>query len=248
MQTGTQSKLGSLSSISSSSSLSSTSSISIAAAAAAAGLGLGFVLSGALFAVLGNKKVTSRNSCCDDSSDGDENNGDMKKNTTKNSTRRTSSSVREQTNQMVKDCSDGDYLKLTYAKLEDDDLLHLAVDESCGAIATFVGTTRNTFQGKLVTKLSYEAYAPMALKQMKKICLEMRKKWSGEMKKIVILHRLGACPVGEASVMIAVSSPHRKEALNAVHWAIDQLKKTVPIWKKEHYTGNNNGDQFTLEQ
>eukprot|EP00466_Bigelowiella_natans_P005544 jgi/Bigna1/142995/aug1.74_g17703 len=117
-----------------------------------------------------------------------------------------------------------------------------AVDECCGAIATFVGTTRNTFQGKTVTQLSYEAYAPMALKQMKKICLEMRNTWT-EMRKIVILHRLGVCPVGQASVMIAASSPHRKEALNAVHWAIDQLKKTVPIWKKEHYTDGSSWKQ-----
>mmetsp|Transcript_25486 Transcript_25486/g.40914 ORF Transcript_25486/g.40914 Transcript_25486/m.40914 type:complete len:115 (+) Transcript_25486:933-1277(+) len=82
----------------------------------------------------------------------------------------------------------------------------------------------------------------MALKQMKKICLEMRNTWT-EMRKIVILHRLGVCPVGQASVMIAASSPHRKEALNAVHWAIDQLKKTVPIWKKEHYTDGSSWKQ-----
>uniref|UniRef100_A0A7S2TT23 Molybdopterin synthase catalytic subunit n=1 Tax=Lotharella oceanica TaxID=641309 RepID=A0A7S2TT23_9EUKA len=109
----------------------------------------------------------------------------------------------------------------------------MVVSDCCGAIATFVGTTRNNFDGKIVTMLSYEAYAPMAMKQLSLISNQIRKKWP--VKKIAILHRLGVCPVGEASVIIAISSPHRKAALEACHWAIDTLKAQVPIWKKEHY-------------
>lgn len=82
--------------------------------------------------------------------------------------------------------------------------------------------------------LEYEAYEAMALKTMNLICEEMRARWS-DIKNIGIHHRLGTVPVKEASVVIAVSSPHRKSSLEAVHFAIDELKKSVPVWKKEQY-------------
>ena len=81
--------------------------------------------------------------------------------------------------------------------------------------------------------MEYEAYTPMALKQMRKMCSEMRARWP--VRKVVMLHRLGLCPVGEASVIIAVSAEHRAEAIKAAEWGIDNLKATVPIWKKERY-------------
>ena len=93
--------------------------------------------------------------------------------------------------------------------------------------------------GKRVVRLEYEAYTPMALKEMMKICGDVRKQWA--VTKIVILHRIGLCPIQEASVIIAVSSPHRKEAMEAVTYAIDTLKLKVPIWKKEVY-GEGEGD------
>ena len=99
-----------------------------------------------------------------------------------------------------------------------------------GAVSTFLGTTRDSFEGQEVTALSYEAYTDMAVGSMRELCGKVRQQWS--VTKIAVLHKLGDCPIGEVSVLIAVSSPHRKEALEAVQYAIDELKRTVPIWKK----------------
>lgn len=85
--------------------------------------------------------------------------------------------------------------------------------------------------------MEYEAYEPMALKVMSQICLEMREKWL-DIKHIAIYHRLGLVPTKEASVIIGVSSPHRVTSLDAVAFGIDELKKKVPIWKKEIYEGD----------
>lgn len=82
-------------------------------------------------------------------------------------------------------------------------------------------------------KLEYEAYEPMAVKEMQAVCNEVRKQWNVE--KIAIYHRLGEVPVTEASIVIAISSPHRQESLQAVQFAIDAVKTSVPIWKKEIY-------------
>lgn len=95
-----------------------------------------------------------------------------------------------------------------------------------------------TFQ---VVSLAYEAYDNMAIKEMNKICSDLRSKWPG-LKHIVIHHRLGTVPVREASVVIAASSPHRSEALESVSFAIDQLKTRVPIWKKEIYEGDHEAE------
>lgn len=82
--------------------------------------------------------------------------------------------------------------------------------------------------------MQYEAYEAMAIKTMNHICNKMRLRWP-DIRNIGIHHRLGTVPVKEASVVIAVSSPHRKSSLEAVHYAIDELKKSVPVWKKEQY-------------
>jgi molybdopterin synthase catalytic subunit len=111
-------------------------------------------------------------------------------------------------------------------------------DDSCGAIATFVGTARNNFQGKTVTKLSYEAYVPMAVKQLATICQEAQTKYS-DVYKIAIAHVLGDCPVGRPSVIVAVSSPHRKQAIHAMEEIVNELKARVPIWKLEVYQGDD---------
>eukprot|EP00889_Picochlorum_renovo_P003894 jgi/Picre1/30924/NNA_006283.t1 len=108
--------------------------------------------------------------------------------------------------------------------------------ESCGAVATFLGTTRDTFDGKRVTRLEYEAYEPMAKKKMWEVCEHARSRWNG-IARMGIWHRIGTVPVKESSVLIAVSSAHRKDALECCAWAIDELKATVPIWKKEIYEG-----------
>jgi molybdopterin synthase catalytic subunit len=109
---------------------------------------------------------------------------------------------------------------------------------SCGAISTFVGTTRDNFQGKTVTKLSYEGYVTMAEKELYQLCLQACQQYP-VIYKIAAVHILGDCPVGEASVILACSSPHRKDALQCVEYLIDTLKAKVPIWKRECYEGDD---------
>ena len=111
-------------------------------------------------------------------------------------------------------------------------------DPSCGAIVTFEGITRDNFEGKKVTHLSYEGYVPMAEKELRRVCDEACEKFS-TIQKIAAVHILGDCPVGQASVILACSSPHRRDAINCVEYLIDELKARVPIWKKECYDGDN---------
>lgn len=103
-----------------------------------------------------------------------------------------------------------------------------------GAVATFAGTTRNTFNGKPVVELRYEAYVPMALRRLHFVCSSARSLWS--LDKIAVAHRTGPVPVAETSVFVAVSAVHRAEAMDACKYIIDELKASVPIWKKEVYS------------
>lgn len=104
----------------------------------------------------------------------------------------------------------------------------------CGAIATFAGTTRDTFDDKTVLELRYEAYIPMSIRCIKSICSSARSTWN--IYSIAAAHRLGAVPVGEISVFVAISAVHRADALDACKFLIDEIKASVPIWKKEVYT------------
>ena len=110
-------------------------------------------------------------------------------------------------------------------------------DPSCGAVATFVGTTRNNFNGKIVKKLSYEGYVPMAEKELRKLCDDTSQKFCG-VKRIAAVHILGDCPVGKPSVILAASSPHRRESIRSIEYLIDELKARIPIWKLEVYEGD----------
>jgi molybdopterin synthase catalytic subunit len=110
----------------------------------------------------------------------------------------------------------------------------LVSSPSAGAISTFIGTTRDSFNGKRVERLEYEAYESMALKVFAAIATECRKRW--DLLHIAFYHRLGVVPVQECSVYLAISSVHRRDSLLAVHWAIDQIKAKAPIWKKEVYS------------
>jgi molybdopterin synthase catalytic subunit len=110
----------------------------------------------------------------------------------------------------------------------------VARDEA-GAVATFVGTTRVTSRGRTVHHLEYEAYEGMAEQEMRRIAGLLRERY--ELCDIAITHRVGRVEIGEASVAIAVSAPHRSDALAACKDAIDTLKETVPLWKKEVYEG-----------
>ncbi|EFN54497.1 hypothetical protein CHLNCDRAFT_17589, partial [Chlorella variabilis] len=107
----------------------------------------------------------------------------------------------------------------------------LVSEPAAGAIATFLGVTRDNFQGKATQRLEYEAYVPMAARKLLELCQQACGKW--QLCRMAVAHRTGTVLVGEASVIIAVSSAHRREALEACHWAIDELKATIPIWKKE---------------
>ncbi|XP_077989221.1 molybdopterin synthase catalytic subunit-like [Glandiceps talaboti] len=132
-----------------------------------------------------------------------------------------------------------DFVEITPENLSVEDITKKVTSPTAGAISVFIGTTRDNCDGKKVTKLEYEAYKPMAEKEILKICQQIRVKWDVE--NIAVVHRIGVVPVTEASVIIAISSAHRKEALEAVHYSIDTLKTTVPIWKKEVYAdGSNN--------
>ncbi|CAO3647325.1 unnamed protein product [Cunninghamella echinulata] len=106
-------------------------------------------------------------------------------------------------------------------------------DDGAGAISTFSGTTRNIFQGKRVIQLEYEAYETMAEKVLKDIINESRQKW--KLQHISVYHRTGIVPVGETSVVIAISSTHRADSIHATEYIIDELKARCPIWKKEVY-------------
>lgn len=99
-----------------------------------------------------------------------------------------------------------------------------------GAICTFVGQVRRQSRGREVEYLEYRAYVPMAEKQLLKIAQEAEERWGCE---VAIQHRFGKIVLGEASVVVAVGSPHRAEAFEACRWCIDTLKENVPIWKRE---------------
>lgn len=133
-----------------------------------------------------------------------------------------------------------------------DDWCHVAISEApldtaaaiayvtvpaAGGVSVFIGTTRDSFEGKVVTRLEYEAYEPMALRELRAIAAEARARWG--VLRVAVLHRTGVVPVTHASVVIAVGSAHRGEGLDAVRYLIDTLKARVPIWKREFYAGDD---------
>jgi molybdopterin synthase catalytic subunit len=102
-----------------------------------------------------------------------------------------------------------------------------------GAVCLFVGVVRNEHDGRRVERLEYEAYEEMAVPLMKEIAAEAKRRFP--VTEVRLVHRVGRLAIGETSVAVAVASPHRAEAFEACRFAIDKLKATVPIWKKEHY-------------
>jgi molybdopterin synthase catalytic subunit len=108
-------------------------------------------------------------------------------------------------------------------------------DPAAGAVVVFTGTTRRTNAGRRVVRLEYEAHASMAVREMRLLGAAAKRRWG--LKRVAMVHRVGVVPVGEPSVVIAVSAGHREEAFAAGRWLIDRLKEIVPIWKKERYRG-----------
>jgi molybdopterin synthase catalytic subunit len=117
--------------------------------------------------------------------------------------------------------------------LELTELIRAVEDPAAGGLVTFSGVVRDHHDGKHVTAIAYEAYGQMADAKMRQIAAEVEHRWPEC--RIAIIHRTGKLEIGEASVLIAVSAPHRAEAFDACEYAIDTLKQIVPIWKKEAY-------------
>ena len=117
------------------------------------------------------------------------------------------------------------------APLSLDALLREVMSPAMGGVVTFTGVVRNHARGEAIDHLEYEAYAPMAEKEMRKIAAAVRERWPHV--RIAMAHRVGRLEVGDPAVMIAAAAPHRAEAFEACRFAIDRLKASVPIWKKE---------------
>jgi len=124
-------------------------------------------------------------------------------------------------------------IEITELQLDPDRITNLVRNDSNGAVVTFLGNTRDNFDGKRVIRLEYEAYVKMAEKKLEEIRQEMIKEFGIE--DIAIGHRIGVVDIGETSLVVAVASPHRTEAFNACHKVVDRVKEIVPIWKKEVY-------------
>jgi len=126
------------------------------------------------------------------------------------------------------------FVKLTSEPIDVSGLLSYVASPKAGAIVLFVGTVREFSHGKSVVALTYEAYEPMATKELRHIAEEMLQRW--QLCKVAIVHRVGTLLVGEISVAIVVSASHRANAFEAARYAIERIKEIVPIWKREHFT------------
>jgi molybdopterin synthase catalytic subunit len=121
--------------------------------------------------------------------------------------------------------------KITSDEIELGDVIRAVEAGDAGAIVHFLGVVRNNTEGREVSYLEYEAYPPMAEKKMAEIAQEIHEKWG--LDRVAMIHRVGRLEIGEVSVAVAVASPHRKEAFEACHYAMNRLKQIVPIWKRE---------------
>lgn len=126
-----------------------------------------------------------------------------------------------------------DLIQLVRQPISVSKLMRYVRSSSDGAVVVFDGCVRDNSQGRRTLYLEYEAYEAMALAKMKEIAVELHQKFS--IGRVAIVHRLGRLDIGEASVIIVVGAPHRAAAFDACRYAIDTLKKTVPIWKKEYF-------------
>jgi molybdopterin synthase catalytic subunit len=128
---------------------------------------------------------------------------------------------------------DNDLYELVRTAIDSAALVEHVRAEQDGAIVTFDGFVRNESHGRATKHLEYEAYEPMALAKMREIGAQLHEDFA--IHRLAMVHRLGRLEIGETSVFIAVSAPHRGAAFDACRFAIDTLKRTVPIWKKEYF-------------
>lgn len=129
------------------------------------------------------------------------------------------------------------WVGLTGAPLAGEEAARWATRPSCGAVVVFSGTARDHSTGREgVVALEYEAYDEEAVRRLGAVADETRRRWP-DVGRLVVLHRTGRVELGESAVVVVASAPHRAEAFEAARFAIDTLKKTVPIWKREHWDG-----------
>jgi molybdopterin synthase catalytic subunit len=136
--------------------------------------------------------------------------------------------------------ADGDdWLGLTDAELPIGAMYAWCVRPDCGAVVLFSGTVRDHAEGRTdVERLEYEAYDEMVVPKLAEIAAETRARWA-DVGRIVLVHRIGSLGLGESSVVVAASAPHRPEAFAAARFAIDALKVSVPVWKREVWAGGS---------
>jgi molybdopterin converting factor subunit 1 len=139
-----------------------------------------------------------------------------------------------------------DLYEITESPLSLDALVQAVGQKTSGAIASFLGVVREVSRGRLVDHLEYDAYPEMAAAKMRQIGDEMYARWPVD--RVAMAHRVGRLTVGEASVAIAVASPHRREALQACAYAIERLKEIVPIWKKEVWADGSEWIGSTVDE
>jgi molybdopterin synthase catalytic subunit len=136
------------------------------------------------------------------------------------------------------------WVGLTGAPLPVDRATRWATQPTCGAVVSFAGTARDHSTGREgVVALEYEAYEDEALRRLSAVADEARRRWP-DVVRLVLWHRTGRVELGDPAVLVVASSPHRAEAFEAARFAIDTLKATVPIWKREHWPG---GADWALE-
>ena len=124
-------------------------------------------------------------------------------------------------------------IQLNHDPIDSSEVLESVQSPEAGAVVLFLGTTREFTAGRQTESLDYESYGEMAVRKLEELEQQARQQWS--LTEVTIVHRLGHLGIGEASVAIAVSAPHRKDAFTAGQWLIDTLKEIVPIWKKENW-------------
>jgi molybdopterin synthase catalytic subunit len=123
---------------------------------------------------------------------------------------------------------------VTQDKLDPEEITKTVQKDTNGAVVTFLGVTRRYNHGKEVQYLEYEAYLPMATTKLDEIAQEIRDRWN--ITDVAIAHRIGHLDIGEISLVVVIGSPHRENAFEASKYAVDRLKQTVPIWKKEVFS------------
>ncbi|MFN4182846.1 MAG: molybdenum cofactor biosynthesis protein MoaE [bacterium] len=126
---------------------------------------------------------------------------------------------------------------LTRERIEVEKICEEIAHPSCGALFTFQGVVRNHHKGKPVERIDYEAYEPLALRQLEVIARQLEEKWG--IQRVALVHRLGNLYPGEVSLLIALATPHRAEGFEAIRFALEQVKTIVPIWKKEYFSSKD---------